>query len=522
MKKYLLIILALGAIVSCSKDEFKVRGEEEKPITFTAAALDGGDTKTYISGGKVNWVIGDEITISNGTSTGIYYIKEKSDSLENRMAIFTWKSGTKFTTQGAYTATYGNVNDQWYNAATPGSNCPMSATATTITPVEKEDEPTLCNFKFQNTCGVVAVKANTGSNKISRISIGGYSLNFSDPQSLDGTKEYLVAVPATSSASFSFTDVAFTDDYGMRLTKKLKNAAEVEINQIRKMNTGTTFNGSYTEYPDPLPGKFSVSSTKKVRFSPGNLYCDSSNTSSPIWRFEKNQYDYRTYQGKYSCINGAKSDTGTPNGHWGLFGWVGSSGSQGGKKIDEYGRVTVHYNDPYGQAAYGTVEDVKAREWGTAIQSSYSWRTLSKDDIEYIMKGRGGNCFAKAMVSGVYGIILFPDNYNGTTSGTGITGLNLETDAAWPTQSIPSETWKTMEGQGCVFLPSTGYRSGSNVNKFTEHHSLYWTGTGNGSSYAYVTEFHSESVSYYNKLVICKANNRAYGGNVRLVTDVVE
>ena len=90
----------------------------------------------------------------------------------------------------------------------------------------------------------------------------------------------------------------------------------------------TTIN--VTSWPDGLlPGTFSVSAVKKVRFSQGNLqYCASSN----IWRFAESQWDYVGSQNPLHgnpCGTVTGSDNGnisqTYNGWIDLFGWGTSS-----------------------------------------------------------------------------------------------------------------------------------------------------------------------------------------------------
>jgi len=70
-----------------------------------------------------------------------------------------------------------------------------------------------------------------------------------------------------------------------------------------------------------LPQLFSVSATKKVKFTKGNLYCNT--TTNPVeWHLEANQYDYRHMNGlaaDSASINGIGQKT--PVGTVGSFFW---------------------------------------------------------------------------------------------------------------------------------------------------------------------------------------------------------
>lgn len=272
MKKILFAAIALCSVLSCTKEGLEV-GNEAKPIVFTAEIA--GEKTTVTNDGKVNWVIGDEVTISDDESTGIYAVSEVD---AHRFATLEYKSGTKFTKAGIYTANYGDVNNQWYDESCPGANCPMSANGET-------DDLSTVQFSFNNDCGVVAVKANTGDNKIAQIKIGNKTLNFATPQALDETKTYLVAVTPDE----DFTEVAFVKDDGSKASKTIATSS-VERNRIRNLDTKTYFStATYDGFePIALPGVFVLNSGKKICFSRGNVY--TSTSTSTDYKMEAEQY----------------------------------------------------------------------------------------------------------------------------------------------------------------------------------------------------------------------------------------
>ena len=128
----------------------------------------------------------------------------------------------------------------------------------------------------------------------------------------------------------------------------------------------------------PLSGNFSVSSTKKVRFSPGNLQY---NSDTQKWQFADYQYGYiGNTTGNTSVTAAGKADnTGVAD----LFGWVGASSTWTGvKKYGLTSSETTNSTDGYGNSAS---ENLKS-DWGTLIGSG--WRTLTKDEWAYVFDSR--------------------------------------------------------------------------------------------------------------------------------------
>jgi len=494
MKKYLFIILAFGAIISCSKDELKVNSEKVA-ITFTAAPLDGGDTKTYISGGKINWAVGDSITVTNSASqTGVYYIANEGDIVERRVAIFTYKSGTEFSEEGKYTATYGNINDQWYEKSKPGSNCTMCASATVTN--QESSSAFKCVFNFTNSCGVVDVRANTGNIVISKIMIGEYTLNLTTPTKLTGDETLLVAVPAEAGAPFSFTDVTFVKSDGGVLKKSLNSAATVRLNQIRKMDTGSYFANTVYE----LSGVFSVSATQKVHFASGNLQAvytkkDPVDPKSYSWQFAENQYTVIGNAQGNTTIGASQVDGNIVD----LFGWSTNT--------TYYGISNSDYNTDYS----GDFVD-----WGETIGGG--WRTLSRDEWDYLLYSRSNDHprFARANYDGTRGVILFPDGYTGTGASGVVDGLAIRnsTTEGYPSSSISGSNWISMMNEGCVFLPAGYYRKKNVVNN-ANFFFQYYSSTSGSIYMAYNLYLHNGSCTSF-----VSTSYRSQGGSVRLVKNI--
>jgi hypothetical protein len=252
-------------------------------------------------------------------------------------------------------------------------------------------------------------------------------------------------------------------------TKKVKSVTAVKKEVVK---------------PDLLSGVFSVSSTKKVNFSKGNL-----SYASDTWSFFDNQYDYYT---SYSADA------------WDHFGWSTSATT--------YGMNTSTTNSTYS----GDFVD-----WGATMGTG--WFMLSKDEWTYLFNTRSASTvgetengrYAKAKVNDVQGVILFPDTYTHPDGVTAPTGVNVTGNTGWNGNNYSSADWTKMESAGCVFLPAAGYRSGSSVNG-PGTYGYYWSATPNGTDYAYYVGFRSDNLNpaYY--------DNRYSGFSVRLVRQVTE
>lgn len=238
--------------------------------------------------------------------------------------------------------------------------------------------------------------------------------------------------------------------------------------------------------PTPVVGAvFSVSASKKVKFSKGNLYWDGS-----AYKFEENQYDYP------SSWNTS---------HVGHFFW---------SKDDSIARASS-YSD-----SGASVNDILfANGAETTPKSSFSvdgetgkWRALSMDEWTYLLNSRSGNRYAKARVNNVNGLLIFPDDYAGTISGTGIAEVN-SSSAAFPSSSIPTAIWSEMEEDGVVFLPAGGYRYGSSImSKGSE--ARYWASISTDSA------DEARDISFNSTVLRSPSSNtRNFGELIRLVED---
>lgn len=222
-------------------------------------------------------------------------------------------------------------------------------------------------------------------------------------------------------------------------TKVVASSVESEVFScfINNLNSETTYyicafatNNQGTSYGDervfstriPVIGAinalFSVSSSNKVLFSKGNLQ---HNELNGTWQFADNQYDYVGYAN------------------------------------DEYSSNYNGWKDLFEWGTSGHVRDIIGYQ-----QNKGNWRTLTKDEWEYLFNERIGSTlnntvnarFVKAFVVNTNGVILFPDNYIHPSGVSLPNDINLV--EGWGGNNYTISDWEKMEEAGCVFLPSAG------------------------------------------------------------------
>ena len=260
-----------------------------------------------------------------------------------------------------------------------------------------------------------------------------------------------------------------------------------------------------------LNGRFSVSSTKKVQFSQGNLQWSGNNG----WRFAENQW---TYIG-----NNANNTTPTAsdNNYMDLFCW-GATGLNG---------VAPNTSTTY---LTGSDELSGNNDWGANVitnganKANYGWRTLSGAEWNYLLTTRttGGTAGATSQArytmatintdgTGVNGVILFPDGVNFAASEFTTLG-NVNSHSKYTTKCTSAQ-WTALAAKGCVFLPAAGCRATNYL--YPNETGIYCSSSpdpSNGSKAYYVHFFGNNNTS---DLMPQVSDNRNKGFLVRLVKD---
>ena len=165
----------------------------------------------------------------------------------------------------------------------------------------------------------------------------------------------------------------------------------------------------------------------------------------------------------------------------------------------------------------GNYEDA---DWGVYNKISNGgnragkWRTLTYTEWDYVLskRTRASALCGSAIVNGVEGIVLLPDNWSTPHGVTFNSGLN-----DFGNNIYTINEWVKMEMNGAVFLPAAGYRDGMEV-KDVGSIGFYWS----SEAYNLPCPGHSYSLRLTNDKSYMVASSRRFGQSVRLVRDVKE
>jgi uncharacterized repeat protein (TIGR02543 family) len=224
--------------------------------------------------------------------------------------------------------------------------------------------------------------------------------------------------------------------------------------QLVTLTHNLTLYAQWQKKNTPLSGLFTVNSSgKQVRFSKGNLFYTGSE-----WGIEDNQYDFRTWSGKDSVIDGVYSATGTASGNTGLFYW---------SKDAEKACAEVY------DGTEATPGDTFFANDASVIGEE--WFVLSYDEWTYVEEGRTdaydkygmatintGSCTVK-------GFVLLPDDW---TLPSGCI-WNEGYYKGYNTNSYTAIQWAAMETAGAVFFPASGQRNEADVYEVLSD-GYYW------------------------------------------------
>lgn len=246
---------------------------------------------------------------------------------------------------------------------------------------------------------------------------------------------------------------------------------------------------------------FSVSTTKRVRFSRGNLQY---NVSTATWTFAQHQYDYT---GSYNTTM------------FDLFGW-GTSGWRNYAQSYEP-TSTSNWNPDYwpgGGAGNDLVDFCDSADWGVynAITNGGNkpgmWRTLTMKEWQFLMgvtadTNRVDKWGLATIAGGYRGLVLLPDVWESPEGITFTPGAQ-----GWEKNVYSSDQWGKLEEAGAIFLPAAGCRYAVGVDNEGEA-GYYWSSTHFDAERAYCMKISADEMD---------ADNRAFrssGCSVRLVMD---
>lgn len=257
---------------------------------------------------------------------------------------------------------------------------------------------------------------------------------------------------------------------------------------------------------------FSVSDTKQVYFSKGNLYAYKG-ISDWKWYFQPHQWMYVGDDAGNKLITGPMTISQNYK-NVDLFGWNGASSPN-----DCYGINNSDTDSDYGNESGEALK----HDWGHNVIGKYAadtWRTLTANEWMYLFSEDRSVTnslsaearYTMATLGGTYkGLILFPDTYT-HPSGTGFTAGTFNAVSNY-TATVSMEGWMLMENAGCVFLPAAGSRYQTTVFMTGPVGCYYWSNSNIAGSTATNIAITPSSLSQVN-------STRYSGYAVRLVRDV--
>lgn len=540
MKKYFALILLFFTVIACTGIEQVDPIDEPdgpKTYTMTVKAAKDVDTKALsLDDTKLNalWAENDIVKVYKGTTDiGTLYAQnltdgDKSCTLKGTLnsaptdgETLTLKYHSDIYTGQDGTLDYIAGNCDYAEASVPVKV--VGSDVTTTDPAAFVNKQAIVKFTFKDSAdpsgntslnpSVIEVKASSSSLPKD------YSFTFTIP-------------PATYTTNgdgiiyLAFPDVP-ADYASLKSSIAFNIKATVGAKTYIFTRTGFPFeNGKYfditVKMAEVIGGKFSVSATKQVYFSKGNLQATgtvSGGITTWTWKFAEHQWDK---------IGGKdQSGTGTPTGNNNIIddGKLSESGT-----VDLFGWSTAATHLGIHNSTENSTYSGDFVDWGSASEVTAcigtGWRTLSNTksggetgEWEYLLKKRNTTSamrFYKAQVNGVNGLILFPDDWK--DSYHPLTAGNVNNNAiSFESTIITDSDWNSdFEANGAVFLPVAGQRHvNNNYVEYPNGRGHYWSSTPNDAGTAYRLYFTGSSSEWSYSV----GSSRRFGYAVRLVRD---
>lgn len=497
MKKYLLCVVITILFVACDSTNdlgtpftkgqevtlIAVIGEQQPQMLPGMQRVSGKDSGTEIN---LKWDEGDQIKVIVGDKSAIFTLTSGAGSSDGTFTGIMPADGTSFHVE--YPIAEPDISTQTYikDGFSNGLMKMVAENGTIDGGFILKAQYALLGLQLtgNQTLGKIILKDLSGEQA--------YTLNCENVTLKDDEATiFYIVVPVEGWENGMLVEV-YDKDGVVILRKEKKGKIDFKTTEAMIMPTlGARGSGKRI-------GVFSVSPTKKVSFSQGNLqYIQSTKT----WQFAENQQEYI---GAANVNGGALADK------IDLFGWSSDSGKA-----------------PFGISTSTTLADYMGEfvDWGVNIiqgDKANTWRTLSVEEWGYLFKERVNayKLYSKGSVDGLRGMIVLPDNWvlpEGLQFTAQPTNLTMNLDI----NKYTLAEWQRMEEAGAVFFCPTGRRDGTIIGHL-DHYGCYWSGSRtadkvhtchmyyNYSNEIFMTDYKSGDVSY-------GVNGRA----VRLVHDTI-
>lgn len=312
--------------------------------------------------------------------------------------------------------------------------------------------------KRTNEFGTVTASAN--------VKVKGVSISLSSSTVVVGESVEIVI----SNAEYSDVVLATTNASVARIDGK-----KVVGVSIGKADITATYNERiFTMHIVVYSDLFSVSATRKVRFSSGNLQYKA---STGTWRFAENQYDYIGENN----VNASSGYSGWID----LFGW-GTSGYNG--------YAPYFKSDQESDYCRGSETPDSNLDWGVynAISNGGDkagvWRTLTESEWTYLLSMRSSSLRGLATVNGVAGLLILPDSWTVPSELT-----FTASTSSYTTNTYSLAAWSLLENSGAVFLPAAGWRGKTSARQIGLC-GYYWAFSRYGDKQVYAVNFSTSGI----------------------------
>ena len=411
--------------------------------------------------------------------------------------------------------------------------------------IEKEQDPaetpsvkTLrgCSSTYAFNCGGMVTVTKEQTCEFGVV----YSMTNTNPEiGGDGCEKVVVGNEKLTVGSHEFnydmTGLDPTKNYYIRAYVIGENLSEVHASGVRdvvKVGPEQPLGWDNAE----SPYGFSVTDTKQVRFSSGNLQWSPEGThavaqenSSGDWNGTEGTWRFAGHQYELLGDNGQNTNALVDRD---LFGWGTSGWSNGNTyyRPNDITEGTVGYgpvgtdNDltgAYANADWGVYNDISNDGDGYGVGA---WRTLTASEFVYLFDGSkekrkdatfGIPLFGLGKVGCTTGIVVLPDNWVFSSADEFVGGMT-GTGYSYDNNQYSYAEWADMEVKGAVFLPAAGRRMGYKVISCRIE-------IGYFSSSTHADGTHDVCRLYYNgsngSFWADATSDRSYGCPIRLVRD---
>lgn len=421
------------------------------PVHITVNVTEGSKHIVYPGSGAVVYTDHDIVYVGNngkyigqleyedGKFSGTIYGPSTEDYLH-----FYFIGGLNPST----TPSAGSTTDFTVSIANQRTNLPVLAYGKSH--IKYTSESTTYACILENKCGLV--KFNLGKATYNDVTINGMKTT----AKIDFENNGIVAQATTGEITL-YSGESTTTRWAILLPQSVVENPTVSIDGfdaiiafVPEVQNNTYYNSGVIVNMDVDP-YFSVSSTKKVYFSPGNLQYKA---STGTWRFAENAWDYvgghggwpeadygTVYENEVKCDN--RYIASDYSGWIDLFGWGTWTGN-----------TPTPYQSSMSDSDYvWDSNDFK----GTISGDDNTWFTMTKAEWDYLLAREGKKSYAT--VCGTPGLLLLSDGF--------VLPVNCSYTADvldnWTSNTYDEETWPYMQESGAVFLPASGQRSGTSL-----------------------------------------------------------